>query len=106
MVFFYFSKEFILKLLNLGFWRESNNSAKLYECIPYKQSCLGNKTDLNEICAVNYRGPLCQTCQKNYAKMSGFFCNKCFSKEINFLIISLIIMSITVILSIYIKFFF
>lgn len=60
----------------------------------------------NEICERKYRGPLCQTCNKNYAKLAGFHCTECYSKTINFLVISVIILSLTTVLSIYIKYIF
>ena len=67
-------------------------------CLPYKYIP-------SEICDNKYIGPLCQTCNKNFAHQFGSFeCTQCYSKKTNYVLIIIIIILFTVFLAIYIRY--
>lgn len=61
-------------------------------------------------CIPGYEGPLCQTCQIQgnitYTKYGNNQCVPCFSKEINILIISLLLVGYSIFICIMIKYVF
>jgi hypothetical protein len=50
-----------------GFWRESEDSLELVECILNREACLENS-----VCEEGHRGVLCEDCQNNYQRTSDF----------------------------------
>lgn len=83
--------------------RSSTSNVKLYQCFPDASSCLASYTAMDTICQVGYYGPLCQTCVKNYAKYGGIKCSPCYSKIVNYLIISLTFLGFTIFIFVYLK---
>ena len=78
----------------------------IYDCAPFADSCLALNNDTFKICDIGYIGPLCQTCDQNFAKYGGSQCGPCFSKEKNYLIIIATFIGFIILLSIYIKSYF
>ena len=89
---------------NLGYWRENNESTKLYECLPTLSVCLANKSIPSEICDPKYNGPLCQSCNKNYAKYGTKECRPCYPNNINYFLFCALLLFLTIILAIFIKY--
>lgn len=72
--------------LNEGFWRASNTSSKIYQCIS-KGSCLGGFVANETIpvkCKEGHTGPLCSVCtfyhDAKYMRQGIDGCNKCPNK--------------------------
>ena len=67
---------------------------------------MANKQLPSEICADTYIGPLCQTCNKNFARQFGssFKCIQCYSIEFTYALIIIIIIIFTIVLALYIKY--
>lgn len=65
--------------LNPGYWRQSNSSKKIYECI-IDGACLGG-SKFEDSCLSGYSGPLCDVCVSNgsiqYYKYGGSKCDSC-----------------------------
>lgn len=63
--------------LNKGFWRHHNKTENILECRA-KEACIGGiiHNSSNDLCRKGQHGPLCDVCQKGYAK-SGDLCAIC-----------------------------
>jgi len=74
----------------------------IYPCTPLPDSCLP-LNDYTEICESGYIGPLCQSCDHNFAKYGGKQCEPCFSTERNYVIIIFTFIGFIILLCLYIK---
>ena len=99
-----FNSDLLLKFhtLRIGFWRSSILSTQFYQCLPNSESCQNTITD--SICTSFYIGPLCQTCDKNFAKYNGKYCQKCYEKSYNIFLLILMALLFTANFGINIKF--
>ena len=68
--------------------------------MPFTDSCL----EKSGICDQAYVGPLCQTCNINFAKFGGNQCAHCFNSQINILFTIIVALLIIIVLSLYIKY--
>jgi hypothetical protein len=91
---------------NQGYWKANSVTKNIYPCAPFSDSCLALNNETYEaysICERGYIGPLCQTCDQNFAKYGGKECRVCFTKWTNYVIIIIIAFACTILLSIYIR---
>ena len=94
---------YLISIYKKGYWRSNRFQKVFTECMPFSDSCLEISDYVSDICEKAYLGPLCQTCNLNFAKFGGIRCLKCPDNRINSLMIIFIIIFIIVFLSFYIK---
>ena len=60
-----------------GYWRESNESDIIIECINAPKNCL--KGEGNDTCLEGFTGPLCENCdfKNGYTESSKYECRLC-----------------------------
>ena len=91
------------KNLVLGYWKENENSTKLYACLPYATSCLRSEPHNFTHCQDGFVGPLCQSCKIGYAKYDGVKCGACYSYKENIIMIALVTFGLFLFLIFYIR---
>lgn len=47
-------------VISSGFWRENNETDRIFECYNFPPNCIGGKESL--ICQIGLIGPLCESC--------------------------------------------
>ena len=90
-------------ILIKGYWKSNLLIKSFTKCLPYSDSCLETTYYGNKICDQGYIGPLCQTCNVNFAKFGGSQCSTCPNKKSNFVLVLFIGIAILLFLSLYIK---
>ncbi|KAL4475163.1 hypothetical protein ABPG74_001859 [Tetrahymena malaccensis] len=60
-----------------GYWRESDQTDKVLQCINKENNCLGGPQ--NFTCNTGHIGPLCESCDisNGYSRQGDFQCSKC-----------------------------
>jgi len=101
----YIIYHFFIKIKK-GYWKANILTKNIYPCAPFPNSCLEINNNTHNICETGYIGPLCQTCDHNFAKYGGKLCGSCYSKEKNYILLIATFIAFLIILSIYIKSFF
>ena len=75
--------------LEEGFWRTTNSSMDVVECIVPEACVGGNKP--GDYCRVGHTGPYCNVCEDSYSKDMLGVCNSCESLDNKQLISSLLL---------------
>ncbi|EAS04694.2 WD domain, G-beta repeat protein (macronuclear) [Tetrahymena thermophila SB210] len=73
----------VIELKN-GYWRETNNTDTIVECVNAPDNCQGESSESKFYCKQGYIGPLCETCDieskiwpDRYSYAGNFSCKKC-----------------------------
>lgn len=79
-----------------GFWRISENSSAILQCLLIEKGCLGGWETGDESCAEGFEGPLCSVCSDGYYLSSvTFSCELCGNAYVSPIgVVSLIFLSI------------
>jgi hypothetical protein len=80
-------------LLDQGFWRESDASDNIAECITDRMNCLGGLTTGQQSCSANHIGPLCEECDiaGGFTKISTSACFECSQIGLSICIVILVL---------------
>ena len=103
-VYDYSRKQIYLNMIKKGYWKADTLTKNIYPCAPFPDSCLGAfDNNTSQICDIGYIGPLCQTCDHNFAKYGGKQCGPCFSKGENYVVMIATFFGFMILLCVYIK---